>query len=289
MIVFGASLNVMNLNYETPRHLAATSTGNRKQQQQQPSLLSSSGSFSSLASLTSSSSSSSSPSDVILYMLDAVGAKRCINNKTKFSNTSSSCSEGCSPSFLYNGIPPANLLFLRNSQMYNEFLTGDIVRNIIQKKQMSFNDQNDLPISNNESNINKDNNNKKEQKIIKKLKLLSLDGGGVRGLILVQILDHLEKLANYQQQQLEKKRKRRRRILEMFDWIAGTSTGGILALLLASGYDIAECRQIYFLLKDELFTGPIRPYSSEKFESFLKKYLGEHRQMWHLQQLNKTK
>jgi len=50
--------------------------------------------------------------------------------------------------------------------------------------------------------------------------VLSIDGGGIRGIIPAKILEHVE-------------RKTRKRTAEMFDLIAGTSTGGILALALA--------------------------------------------------------
>ena len=48
-------------------------------------------------------------------------------------------------------------------------------------------------------------------------RMLVLDGGGIRGLIEIEILEKIEKLTG-------------RRIIELFDWIVGTSTGGILAL-----------------------------------------------------------
>ncbi|KAG8138152.1 hypothetical protein E2320_004073 [Naja naja] len=48
-------------------------------------------------------------------------------------------------------------------------------------------------------------------------RLLSLDGGGVRGIVLIQFLIAMEKAAG-------------RPIKDLFDWVAGTSTGGILAL-----------------------------------------------------------
>jgi calcium-independent phospholipase A2 len=54
------------------------------------------------------------------------------------------------------------------------------------------------------------------------LKILTLDGGGIRGLVLIQLLLALEK-------------KTGRSIRECFDWIAGTSTGGILALGIVHG------------------------------------------------------
>lgn len=50
-------------------------------------------------------------------------------------------------------------------------------------------------------------------------RMLILDGGGIRGLIEIEILDRIEKITG-------------RRIIELFDWIVGTSTGGIIALAL---------------------------------------------------------
>ena len=48
-------------------------------------------------------------------------------------------------------------------------------------------------------------------------RVLALDGGGIRGLIPARVLEDLETRTG-------------KRIAEMFDLIAGTSTGGILAL-----------------------------------------------------------
>ena len=60
------------------------------------------------------------------------------------------------------------------------------------------------------------------KKVRKKDTVLCLDGGGIRGLILAQILEAIEKAAGV-------------RIADLFDWITGTSTGGILALAVAYG------------------------------------------------------
>lgn len=53
-------------------------------------------------------------------------------------------------------------------------------------------------------------------------RVLCLDGGGIRGLVLIQLLVAIEDLMN-------------RPLVECFDWVTGTSTGGILALLMATG------------------------------------------------------
>lgn len=57
---------------------------------------------------------------------------------------------------------------------------------------------------------------------MKKIRILSLDGGGIRGIIPGVILSYLEK-------QLQLKSDSQRKIGDYFDFIAGTSTGGILA------------------------------------------------------------
>ena len=52
--------------------------------------------------------------------------------------------------------------------------------------------------------------------------ILFLDGGGIRGLISIEILMDIE--ARTEQ-----------KIIDLFDWIVGTSTGGIIALALVYG------------------------------------------------------
>ena len=78
--------------------------------------------------------------------------------------------------------------------------------------------------------------------------LLSLDGGGIRGLVFVQVAIELDK----RREQLYPGSKP---FLSYFNWIAGNSTGGISALAVAIGRDAIYGRQIYFKLKDEIFKG----------------------------------
>jgi calcium-independent phospholipase A2 len=56
-------------------------------------------------------------------------------------------------------------------------------------------------------------------------RILCLDGGGMRGLIQIEILSIIERLSG-------------RKIVDLFDWIIGTSTGGIVALGLVYGKSI---------------------------------------------------
>ncbi|XP_029029786.1 85/88 kDa calcium-independent phospholipase A2 isoform X2 [Betta splendens] len=96
-------------------------------------------------------------------------------------------------------------------------------------------------------------------------RLLCLDGGGIKGLVLIQMLIALEKEAG-------------RPIRELFDWVAGTSTGGILALAVVHGKSMEYLRCLYFRMKEQVFRGS-RPYESAPLEDFLKKEFGENTRM----------
>uniref|UniRef100_A0A7M4FQ74 phospholipase A2 n=1 Tax=Crocodylus porosus TaxID=8502 RepID=A0A7M4FQ74_CROPO len=100
-------------------------------------------------------------------------------------------------------------------------------------------------------------------------RVLCLDGGGIRGLVLIQLLIAIEKATG-------------RPIRDLFDWIAGTSTGGILALAIVHGKSMDYLRCLYFRMKDEVFRGS-RPYESEPLNEFLKREFGEHTKMTEVQ------
>ncbi|VDK69752.1 unnamed protein product [Litomosoides sigmodontis] len=91
--------------------------------------------------------------------------------------------------------------------------------------------------------------------------VMSFDGGGIRGLILLQTLMHIEKLLGHS-------------IMEHFQWLCGTSAGAIIALGLAKGYSLKHCQNLCLRMKDELFTGR-RPYSEKAFERLLRETFGE--------------
>ncbi|KAB0387864.1 hypothetical protein FD755_002820 [Muntiacus reevesi] len=95
--------------------------------------------------------------------------------------------------------------------------------------------------------------------------LLCLDGGGVKGLIIIQLLIAIEKASGVATK-------------DLFDWVAGTSTGGILALAILHSKSMAYMRGVYFRMKDEVFRGS-RPYESGPLEEFLKREFGEHTKM----------
>ncbi|XP_068455692.1 85/88 kDa calcium-independent phospholipase A2 isoform X2 [Clinocottus analis] len=96
-------------------------------------------------------------------------------------------------------------------------------------------------------------------------RLLCLDGGGIKGLVLIQMLIALEREAG-------------RPTRELFDWVAGTSTGGILALAIVHGKSMEYLLCLYFRMKEQVFKGS-RPYESAPLEDFLKKEFGENTKM----------
>ncbi|ONM24111.1 Phospholipase A I [Zea mays] len=74
----------------------------------------------------------------------------------------------------------------------------------------------------------------------KGLRILSMDGGGMKGLATVQMLKQIEQGTG-------------KRIHEMFDLICGTSTGGMLAMALGiKQMTLDQCEEIYTKLGDSL-------------------------------------
>jgi predicted acylesterase/phospholipase RssA len=79
-------------------------------------------------------------------------------------------------------------------------------------------------------------------------KLLALDGGGIRGVLTLQILGRLEELLASQTGQGTAFR-----ICNYFDYIGGTSTGAIIAAGLARGLSVAELVDFYRTTGPEMF------------------------------------
>ena len=71
--------------------------------------------------------------------------------------------------------------------------------------------------------------------------LLCLDGGGIRGIMTIQLLKELEQQAGAPCHQI-------------FDMVAGTSTGGIIAGLVAAGRTAVEIEQLYRTFVTKVFT-----------------------------------
>ena len=121
----------------------------------------------------------------------------------------------------------------------------------------------------------------------KKKIILSIDGGGIRGIVPAQILTHIESLLKEIYDDPTYK------IADHFDLIAGTSTGGILAcayLLSDFGrpkYTAEEVVDIYFERGDDIFSIPLfhrirsaggvldEKYPAEGLEETLQDYFGD--------------
>ena len=87
----------------------------------------------------------------------------------------------------------------------------------------------------------------------KKIRILSLDGGGIRGIISCVILKYIE-------EQLQELDHPNAKLGDYFDLIAGSSTGGILAAILLfpdnskkAKFSVQEALNLYAKRGDEIF------------------------------------
>jgi hypothetical protein len=80
-------------------------------------------------------------------------------------------------------------------------------------------------------------------------RVLALDGGGIHGLFTLEILAELETRLRA----LHGGGRAEWRLCDFFDLVAGTSTGGIIAAMLAFGYSVAEVQKLYIDGADEIF------------------------------------
>lgn len=100
--------------------------------------------------------------------------------------------------------------------------------------------------------------------------ILSLDGGGMRGILTIQLLKKLEEIAGIP-------------CYELFDMVSGTSTGGIIAGLIVTGHKAEEIEGLYTNLVSEVFDKRmlgnrfINPpaYSKKKYRKLLKEEIGD--------------
>jgi len=70
-------------------------------------------------------------------------------------------------------------------------------------------------------------------------KLLAIDGGGIRGVLALEVLQKIEDLLK------TKSGRSDFRLADYFDYIAGTSTGGIIAAGLSIGMSVGEILEFY--------------------------------------------
>ena len=78
------------------------------------------------------------------------------------------------------------------------------------------------------------------KKSIRRFQILSLDGGGLKGLFTAAFLANWEKENNT-------------KVVDHFDLIAGTSTGGIIALGLGLGFSAEQIKNLYLEKAEQIF------------------------------------
>ncbi|XP_022668967.1 85/88 kDa calcium-independent phospholipase A2-like isoform X2 [Varroa jacobsoni] len=149
------------------------------------------------------------------------------------------CTEGCSPNGTFDGVPPADFGKDTN-EIFDGPLSNTILKKAVERRQ--------------NAKLRKDQRKRR-------CRALAIDGGGVKGLMTLRALKCLEEAVEAP-------------IIELFDWIMGTSAGGISALCLASGRTLDEVFRSAFRLKEKFIVGP-RPYDTDGVEEFLKKELGD--------------
>ncbi|XP_055639019.1 calcium-independent phospholipase A2-gamma-like [Toxorhynchites rutilus septentrionalis] len=110
------------------------------------------------------------------------------------------------------------------------------------------------------------------------IRILTIDGGGIRGIIVMELLRKIEKMTN-------------KKIFDLFDMVCGVSTGAILVCALASEKNLTlnESISLYKKISHKMFhrpstldklTGASRLvashayYDVELWEAFLKKHIG---------------
>ena len=101
-------------------------------------------------------------------------------------------------------------------------------------------------------------------------RILSLDGGGIRGVITLGILAEIER-------QLARLTSApgRFRLSRYFDYIGGTSTGAILAAGLARGMSVAQLLRFYQTKGAAMFEGRVQTVEPYGPETYIRVALGD--------------
>lgn len=236
LLVFDADVNATNNSGLTPRHYAADICDKHKIQTPLP-----------------------SAAHLILAMLNEMGAQRCADDSsstmgspidqpqdrdgTQMSTGSHKCTDGCSCLGTYNGNTYNRWPDYEKESLYKRHMFADLVKNLRQQKS-------DIQAS----------NRRNSDYDIRHSNLLCIDGGGMRGIIVCQIMIEMEKYL-------------KNPMISYFDWVGGTSVGAFLACALCNGTSLRELRRISFDVKDEVFSGN-KPYNSKFLERVLKRTLG---------------
>jgi Patatin-like phospholipase len=106
-------------------------------------------------------------------------------------------------------------------------------------------------------------------------KLLAIDGGGIRGVLSLMILNKMEKLL------IEESKREDYRLADYFDYVSGTSTGGIITAGIAMGMSVEEILAFYvnngakMFDKASIFRRLQTKFESEPLALQLKSVFGE--------------
>ncbi|KAL3096379.1 hypothetical protein niasHS_004345 [Heterodera schachtii] len=92
------------------------------------------------------------------------------------------------------------------------------------------------------------------------INVLSLDGGGIRGLVIIQLLICVERIMGEP-------------IFPYFDWVGGTSTGAMVTAGLAMGQTLHQIQRLYLRFKDMVFDYR-RPHNTQVLEKFIRQEMG---------------
>ncbi len=108
-------------------------------------------------------------------------------------------------------------------------------------------------------------------------RLLALDGGGIRGVLTLEFLEQIEMILAKRSGNPDAFR-----LCDYFDLIGGTSTGSIIAAMLACGYPVGEIKTLYRQLADDVFRTSflrqgviVSKFPEKPLKKALGKYLGE--------------
>lgn len=105
------------------------------------------------------------------------------------------------------------------------------------------------------------------------IRVLCLDGGGIRGLFAIEVLKGVRKKAvrSYNDKNpFNQKREDQYHLATDFDLIAGTSTGAIIASALALRIPLEEIEELYLEEGCNIFKAASRNWGIDKFASMLK-------------------
>ena len=165
---------------------------------------------------------------MMLYVLSSIDAERCPPEME-------GCNDGCSHDGTYGGKRYSKWPDFESDELFKSFMMDKIISNYHE--------------------------NLKTKDTSKLVNMVGFDGGGVKGLITIQMVHELQK-------------KLKHNFIDYFTWMSGTSTGSIIIASFLSGKSTHDIRSLYFRFKDRVMAG-CRPYSSISIEELLQKELGK--------------